>query len=592
MDCYPWDSRRRRLFPQRRPSFPNFAKSKAKATPDFPHFGSLPSRDHFRGDHDEIDSDVSSQSSIESATTTQIRLSSTSDRPFPRTDPTLAGDAPIHVPCLAGSSPRLCKVDPPNSSYKSSGKLLGTSRSAPLSEYTNESARENFQWKPNAHFHEARHMSRQKITSRRPNGEQVLCFSGKSRDPLVRANEASKCELPLGTNPCYRSLSPKITAHRALPSFEVSQNSSQEEHTCIVTKSNSCLSTPVHKIDSWDCNVTLSTVVTMAVDGRLHVHHLAHVSVTTPVTEIDVDKVNLCLLVVNALRTDCKCNLMLGQSSIMFQEDVSQAGFFPRQGVELAIVRNSCDLEKPFNLYFAFTYPSPQHFVMTSLPTFRPKQGRSLSEVVFIAEPRPPLSLRTYVRDSLSSWALCHHPLSQVTCYKRINTLRPHAAHFQDDIQMRVLELDPVRFQALGQFTPADMIWKLDITVHELPGQQPECRMSFFVEVGASTAIVSLNTHGWVPQYFIIDGCMATEKVGECWEGPEGKITIFKQSHTRAGPIWVETYWQGLSEDDSVDIHRKGDLRLPEVADRKVFGGRLVCRETEGMLLAANMGLS
>ena len=105
--------------------------------------------------------------------------------------------------------------------------------------------------------------------------------------------------------------------------------------------------------------------------------------------------------------------------------------------------------------------------------------------------------------------------------------------------------------------------------------------MSFFLEVGAATPLVSLGPHGWVPRYFIVGGRVATEKVGECWKNKEGHITIFKQAHMAPGPIMVETYWQGSSECDKPDGSTTDDILLPRVTDRKVLGGRLTCRANE-----------
>ena len=423
-----------------------------------------------------------------------------------------------------------------------------------------------------AQFHKSRHRPRPRprprILPRLPIGKQVP----------VLTNDPSRCISPRESDLCKWSQSPKSIDRPRLPRIEVGQNSSRAEDPHVVAESHRYSDVPVLKIATWDCTVTLSTVATVGDDGRLHVHHLALVSVATSMQQLYAEKVSLSFVVCNALRTNRKCSLVPGQSSLLFKEDVSQCGFYPRQGAELIIVRHRCDLEKPLSLYFAFTYPSSQHFIMASLPTLRPKQGRSLSEIVFIAEPRLPLSMRTYVRDPLSSWKLRHHPVNQVTCYERTNSSPLCPAGSRDGIQMTLLELNLVRFQALQGFSLASVIWKLDITIQSLPTQQSECRMSFFVDVGAATAIVSLNSHDWVPQYFIIDGCVATEEAGECWKSKDGDITIFKQDHMGPGPILIETYWRSLPEHGHYDIYGPGDLSLPVVADSKVLGGRLACQ--------------
>ena len=565
--CYPWDSRGRRLFPQRRTSLPTSVSRDLNVTPRFSPCETSPLDDHSPIEHERLDRTTSTPSSVDSVATVIVRLTPNNDRPSLKTDSGFEGDAHILTPYLAGSLPVSFSVEPPVTPHNSSIKRLRTSFSAPS--YNDVPARESLQWKSMAHFQKSSHRLSPRIQSRLPNGEQAFRHSDKSCDP---SGVVPKVGLPIESGPCQWSQSPKTTAQPRLSPIEVGQDHSRRD-------------IPALKISTWDCTMKLSTVATVAGNGKLHVHHLALLSVIMPMEALYADKVSLSFIVFNALRTDQKRSLGLGQSSLLFKENVSQAGFFPREGAELVIVRERSDLEKPLSLYFAFTYLSPWHFVMASLPVFRPKEGRTLSEVVFIAEPRPPLSMTTYIRDPVSSWRLHDHAISQVTCYERIDLPRLHSAGFRDDIQMRILELEPVRFRALGQSILSRLIWNLDVTVHELPGEQVDCRMSFFVEVGMATALVSLIPHGWVPRYFIVDGRVVTEQAGECWKDKEGQITIFKQRHMSYGPIMVETYWQEPPKHNGQNVYNTDSLPLPRVAHRKVLGGRLACRANESKRL-------
>ena len=542
VNCHPYNSRGRRLFPQRRPSIPTSVSRKVNATSDSPFLESLPSRDDSPIDHLDIDSTTSSPRSVDSVATVNVRVISTSERPFSRTDPRVWEHARIFTPYLASSLPRSCSIGWP---IYPSNKSMETSFSAPL--YTVTPARGNLQWKSMAQFHQfGRHL--------RPRDRQ----------------------------------SAEITARTSHVPIAVRQDWSGEEYEHVSKRVESRPNVPAFEIASWDCTVKLSTVVTAADSGRLHIHHLAVLSVIMPTGELHAERVSLSIMVTNALCYDRKRSLGHGQSSLLFQEDISQPGLFPRGGAELVIERDSCDLEKPLNLYFAFTYPSPHPSVMASLPTFRPKGGRSLSEVVFIAEPLPPLSMRTFTRDPLSSWKMYDHAVSQVTCYERIGLPRLYPGACQDDIHMRILELDPVRFGAVGESALSSIVWNLNITVHGRLGEQLECRMSFFLEVGPATVLVSLVPHGWMPRYFIVDGRVATEKSGECWKSKEGHITVFKTAHMTPGPIMVETYWQGLSKTRKNDGYNLDSPPLPQIADRKMLGGRLTCGANESECLWQN----
>lgn len=541
VNCRPYDSRRRRLFPHRRPSIPIPISRNVTATSDSSLLASSPSRDDSLIDHQDIDSTTSSPRSVDSVATVNVRVISTSERPFSGTDPRVWEDARFCTPYLASSPPRSCSIGCPIQAHNASSKSMETSFSAPL--YTDTPARGNLQWKSMAQFHTF--------------GRRVRPRDRQSRE---------------------------VTARTSLVPIAVRQDWSGEEYEHMLGRVESSPNVPALEIASWDCTVKLSTVVTVADSGRLHIHHLAVLSVIMPKGKLHAERVNLSVLVANAFRYDQKRSLGPGQSSLLFQEDVSQTGFFPRGGVGLVIERDSCDLEKPLNLYFAFKYPSPHHFVMASLPTFRPKGGRSLSEVVFIAEPLPPLSLRTFTRDPLSSWKLYDHPVNQVTCYERIGLPQLYPAACQDDIQMSILELDPVRFGAIRESNLSSMVWNLDITIHKDLEEQLECRMSFFLEVGPATVLVSLVPHGWVPGYFIVDGRVATEKSGECWKNKEGQITISKTSRMTPGPIMVGTVWQGppqTRKHDGVSNSRP----LPQIVDRKMLGGRLTCGSDESECL-------
>lgn len=581
VDCRTWNSRGRRLFPQRRPSIPTSASRCATAIRGFSHFESSPSRDHSPIDH--YDSNTSSPSSVDSVGTVKVRVSPTLDWPFPEADPQVGEDARGRTPWLVGSLPQSCSVERPLTPRNSSIRSCETSFSAPL--YNSTPARGNLRWKSMAQFHRNGRRLRPRTPLQLENREETPDHSDDNEDELVPATHAFRGDLPFEVVPCQRSQSPETIAHSGLVPIEVHQDWGPQDDTYVVTKDQSRPDIPPLELAPWDCTVKLSTVTTVTDNGRLHIHHLALLSVIMPMKKLYAEQVSLSFVVANALRNDQKRSLGPGQTSLLFEEDVSKPGFFPCEGAELVIVRDSCDLEKPLSLYFNFTYSSPCHFVMASLPTFRPKEGRSLSEVVFIAEPMPPLSMRTLIRDPLSSWKLCHHRVSQVICYERIDLPRLYPAGFQDDIQMRILELAPVQFRALGESTLSSVVWNLDITVHQHPGEQVECQMSFFLEAGAVAALVSLDPHGWVPRYFIVDGRVATKKVGECWTNKEGHITIFKQTQMALGPIMVQTYWQGPPKHDKDGAYSADNPLIPRVADRKVLGGRLTCGGNERFVL-------
>ena len=576
LNCHPWDSRGRRLFPQRRTSILTSVDRDPNVTTCVSPFVSSSSQVPFPVHSEQLDNRTSSPSSVGSDTTVKIHKSPRSSL---GTDSRVRQDAHALMPFCPGSVPVSCSDEQEIIPHRSIEMGLRTSLSATL--YTDPRARAHLQWKSLAHFHQSSRRQRPRVLSQMPNNENAPRHSHHSYDALVPTDYSSRGGQPFETGPYQWDESTKITAHPRLSPLKDCQSSGRDENTYLVAKDRSLLDVPALQTATLDCTVKMSTVATVAGNGKLHVHHLIVLSVDIPMDPIYAEKISLSFMISNALRTDHKCSLELGQSSVLFKEDVSKSGFFPREGAELVVVRDSCDLVKPLNLYFNFTYLSPWHAVVISLPTVRPKKGRSLSEVVFIAEPQPPLSMETYVGDPLSSWRLNQHPVSQVTCFERIDLPEPYPTRFQDAIQIKFSELGPVRFRALGESTFSGVVWKLDIAIHKLLREQIECRMSFFVEVGAATALVTLIPHGWVPRYFIVDSCVATEKAGECWKDKEGYITIFKRAHMGPGPIMVETYWQGSPKHASHDVGSTHSLHLPRVANHKVLGGSLTCQDAD-----------
>ena len=489
---------------------------------------------------------------------------------------------------LAGLLPDPRSVKQPHSSYHLSHRNLETSSCAPL--LTDAPTRGNLQWKSMAQFHRSRYRLRPRALIELSNGKQTGRVLSDSRDPPVPTMDSCDGNLPSKFVPrqwSQRSDSSEMDANPQLLTIESHQHSAQEEYKYVATYEQGRPDVSAFEIGTFDCTVKLSTVATVTGNGKLHVNHLVLLSVIMPIMPImpmhesGSVKVGLSFVVTNALHENCIRSLGANQSSILFKQDVSQLGLFPREGAELVVVRDRCDIEKPISLYFAFTYPSPCQSVTTSLPSFRPKEGRSLSELVFIAEPLPSLGMKTFISNLLSSWKLCHHPVSQVTCYERVDLPRLYPTGFQDDIQMKLVKLAPVRFRAFGDSTLSSIVQKLEITIYDHPGEQLECGMSFVLETGAATALVSLNPHGWEPQYFIVDGWVATEKGGECWIDKEGHITIFRNAHMAPGPIVVETYWQGPLKQGKLDGHSTIEFPLPRVIDRKVLGGKLTCQDDD-----------
>ena len=377
------DSRGRRLFPLRRPSIPCSVRANVNAVWGSPPSEISHSMDHSPKDRQVYNSQSSSPSSADSVNTVKVHRSPSPapERLFSKADPRAGENASVQESYLSGSLPDSRSVKQPINPYHMSNKSAETGFCAPL--YTDPHARGNLQWKSMAQFHRSRYRLRPRALLKLLNGKQMGHVSNESRDTLVPTMDSFDGDVPSSFVPRqwsqWSDSSEMAAKPRILPS-ESRQHSAQEEYDYVATFDHGCPDVSAFEIATFDCTVKLSTVVTVTSNGNLHVNHLVLLSVIAPLEESGSLKVGLSFLVTNALHENCIHSLGASQSSILFNQDVSQPGLFPHEGAELIVVRDRCDVEKPISLYFAFIYPSPCPSVTTSLPTFDPrKEGHSQS---------------------------------------------------------------------------------------------------------------------------------------------------------------------------------------------------------------------
>lgn len=334
----------------------------------------------------------------------------------------------------------------------------------------------------------------------------------------------------------------------------------------------------IQRIVTWDCSVEICTAARISALGTVQVYHHAVISVTVPNQEVYAKRTRFSMIMMNGLRDNQTCRLAPGQSSLIFREEISTSQASYEDEAEITIERESCDLEKPIHLYLLFNYPSHRYYVIASLPTFRPQEGRVLYENVIIAKYIPPLQITPLARSGLSSWKFRDDPVNRSTFIERSEDPRFYTERLRDDIQVKIMELSRVHFPLLAGCYLSDVAWKLDIVVQKVLGAKLQCRMSFFLVVGEADAVVSIVPYGWIPTFFVVNGRLANEKEGEWRQTEDGRLILFRQPHMCPGPIRVETCWHEPLTHDIDNGSKPSDLFLPVVADRKVLGGVLICK--------------
>ena len=370
---------------------------------------------------------------------------------------------------------------------------------------------------------------------------------------------------------------------RSLPdlrvtAYEIDQGTGDAPSSPLRATNQIPLNDTIHRIDTWNTSVKLCTVIKRSQKGVIEVHHHVQLSVVIPKQDVSTTRISIRLEVANGVQRDRTYNLDHGQSSLFFGDDVSL--FSPNYCMaEINIIRDRHDAEEPLNIYIYSTFPEAYLCSTALLPTFRPSSGKVLSESVFVAEPVPPLIIRATMRDHYSTWKSIRNSSNEALHFERLEVPPLYPEGFKDDLRITIIEPDPVRFLSIGGQGTTGVVRDLAIKVQKVLGLQLECRMSLWLEVGTANILLSMDPHGWIPKFFLLDNRLATEVGGE-WRQNEGSLTLFKQPQMVLGPLKIEMCWQEPSDKIWLDETSDCELLLPRVLDYEVLGGSFSCGTT------------
>ncbi|KAL6717559.1 hypothetical protein ACLMJK_005474 [Lecanora helva] len=330
----------------------------------------------------------------------------------------------------------------------------------------------------------------------------------------------------------------------------------------------------IQRIDTWDTSVKLYTTTKLTAMGDVEVRHHVTLSVDTCKLKISADRVSLCLYMFNGMRNDRTCSLDRGQSSIFLENSIS----LPSSGsheAKLDIIRDSHDLESPFDLYLQSIHPLVRRTAEISIPTFCPAKGKVLSESVFVGVVNPFLRMKPILRDNLSTWKVEPYGPNRLTCFQRREMPRLYPAGFKDDLRLNIVELARVKFQSIGNLTAADVAWDLDIKVEGVLSMRLECHMSLWLEIGEPhKTLLVVDPHGWTPKFFLVGNRLTTEASGE-WREDGGRFVLLKDGNMHCGPTKIEMTWQRGSNTG----FDEGMPLLPSIVDRQVLSGTFTSRD-------------
>ena len=327
------------------------------------------------------------------------------------------------------------------------------------------------------------------------------------------------------------------------------------------TSSTGC---SIHDVKKWDGTSKIWTVLTSLEDQKIQVNHLAQLTIIVPDKNIDTKRFSFEIIVRNAQQVSNRFNLTSRQTSLYFvatatAEEAHQDAIF-------TVVRDVQDMELHLDLYLSFVYNLNEHREYRAIvPNLQPQTGQMRAESVYIASPYPPLKFTPITRREFSTWKNGHESTDQVTHYERTSILRLYPERFSDDVRLEISDPCPTPFEALKGLDIPDVVWDFHMTVDRLLDDQFICRMSLLAQVGVATRLLNIDSHGWIPQYSIINGRIATHEWRQI-----GGMTLFKSPDMIDGLLRVEVIWH--KERDS------GSFRsaLPTVTDMKVLSGILI----------------
>ena len=353
----------------------------------------------------------------------------------------------------------------------------------------------------------------------------------------------------------------------------------------------------IHDIDDWNTAVTLYTVPKWSTNEGTHVKHHASLTFELPDRDIFAEKVKFSIVVKYGPSKDHNCSLEADESSVSLAEDdklESSPGPHSSEA-EITIIRSMQNLDNSIHLYFVRSYPDTE-YVSISLPTFRPKLGKVLSESIMLLKASPPLFLEHLGRGQFSKWKLSEHYKSEETwmCLDRVEVSPLFPEGLKDDAMVRIRKLWPVHYEALDASDeplspehPSNVVKELDVRIERVFGEGLECRMSVEIQVGSSCRLLTVDDHDWTPMFFVIDGQLATQKAGEWRENEEGYKTLFKSSAMTLGQtLRLEMHWKELVISDEFRgegmEQNKMEYKIPRILGKIILGGTLLCRIDEG----------
>ena len=349
-----------------------------------------------------------------------------------------------------------------------------------------------------------------------------------------------------------------------------------------------CHESSVHRLADFSTSVLTCATVSSIAETEVRFDYRVTMTCDVAGTELLANRVELMFIVRHGNEVTEPYEVRSGDCKV-FHKDLLLSGGKPEHGALISITRDVKHLCRPIKIGFSMSCRIDGAPV--SMPTVRPFYRDIRSETIILAQPRPPLMLEDV---SKNTWRAIRYIKGDqgIIRLDRLVESRIERESLEDDPLVRIVELPSVPFGNLessgGDNTmpySVSVARNLSLEVHKVVGGDIECRIEIDIEAGRASNLLTIDPLGWDPSFSLIDGHLATEKVGEWRRMKNGYLGLYQSHSIRVGQIVHVTFCflrrpkAGSSMDDAEFLHDPHELSsadiitLPKIVEKTILGG-------------------
>ena len=354
---------------------------------------------------------------------------------------------------------------------------------------------------------------------------------------------------------------------------------------------------PILVIEEFLITVVVSITVSMLEHNYIEMKYHARMTFNLRNVNVFAKRIRFSLVARQSPWDNSTYYLGSGTHALTLPTDPQLSSRTKGKSATINVIRDTQDMERPLDVYFTTTHVISDFIVLT-IPSLRPLKGKVHSEVVFLMESSPILTINQTLKRSFSTWKALEFREAgiRVLQFHREKLPRFFPEGLQDDLMISVSQLKTVSFRSLQNSrmywlneNPESVARNLQLKVYKALGNTITCDLSIDVQVGSNSKVLDIYPGDWDPQYSVLDGHLATEKNGEWRLTDDYYITLFrKPDMIPSQVIHVEfSFQQYPPTDGDTEIDSDGETQnerltevvdtLPKIVGKTILGGSIKC---------------